>query len=151
HREERLFTFVAFAAIVLSWIAVQEQIGEIAFNYQVTTQTQALIVSTRNLAHETLSLVDMRLRETPPPPQQGSWEADLEARARFEAETVRIFEHRLGDEVRTVHDLLTLRNLRDRDLDAFYRRPANAFQIRVIGQRLESVADRLERESQFPH
>ena len=33
----------------------------------------------------------------------------------------------------------------DRDLDAFYRRPANAFQITVVARRLAALAHRLER------
>jgi hypothetical protein len=38
-----------------------------------------------------------------------------------------------------------LRRLTDRDLDAFYERPANAFQIGVIARRLTVLAHRLER------
>jgi hypothetical protein len=41
--------------------------------------------------------------------------------------------------------MYSLRGLTDRDLDAFYRRPANAFQIDVVSRRLAVLAHRLER------
>ena len=41
--------------------------------------------------------------------------------------------------------MFSLRGLTDRDLDVFYDRPANAFQIDVIAQRLAVLAHRLER------
>ena len=41
--------------------------------------------------------------------------------------------------------MFSLRGLTDRDLDAFYRRPSNAFQIGVIARRLPVLAHRLER------
>jgi hypothetical protein len=41
--------------------------------------------------------------------------------------------------------LLALEGVTDRDLDAFYRRPANAFQIDVVAKKLAALAGRLER------
>jgi hypothetical protein len=41
--------------------------------------------------------------------------------------------------------MLAQRGLIDRDLDAFYRGPANAFQIDVIAKKLTVLAHRLER------
>jgi len=147
-REERLVTFVIFAAIVLSWIGVQERISEAAFDYQVTVQTRALIASARNLSRELQGFVDERQREAPPPPKPASWEADTLVRERFDTETVVDYEQRFGAQVRTAHDLLTFRNMRDRDLEAFYRRPANTFQMLVISEKLVFLAEKLERESQ---
>ena len=40
---------------------------------------------------------------------------------------------------------VALEQLTDRDLDAFYRRPANAFQIDVVAKRLLVLARRLDR------
>ena len=42
-------------------------------------------------------------------------------------------------------EMFSLRGLTDRDLDAFYRRPSNAFQIGVVARRLAVLAHRLER------
>ena len=47
--------------------------------------------------------------------------------------------------MRRLHDLMALRGLRDRDLDAFYRRPTNAFEINVVAEKLAALAHRLER------
>jgi hypothetical protein len=63
---------------------------------------------------------------------------------RFETETVVLFERRFGRQVRNTHDLLTLRGLRTRDFDLFYRRPANEFQMRVIAAQLAFLAKKLD-------
>jgi len=60
---------------------------------------------------------------------------------------VRAYERRFGARVRAVHDLASLRGLRDRDLDAFFRHPANEFQIRVIAKKLDTFSQTLERSS----
>jgi hypothetical protein len=44
-----------------------------------------------------------------------------------------------------MRDMFSLRGLIDRDLDAFFRQPANAFQIGVVARRLAVLAHRLER------
>ena len=44
-----------------------------------------------------------------------------------------------------MREMFSLRGQTDRDLDAFYRRPSNAFQIDVIARRLAVLAHRLER------
>jgi hypothetical protein len=59
---------------------------------------------------------------------------------------------RNGDDLRTAvrracgrHTTLSLRGLRDRDLDAFFRHPANEFQMRVIAKKLDGFASALGR------
>jgi hypothetical protein len=56
-----------------------------------------------------------------------------------------LYEAEFGAAVRRTRDLFALRGLTDRDLDAFYRRPASAFDIGVIARRLAVLAHRLER------
>jgi hypothetical protein len=150
-REERLVTFVLFACIVLSWIGVQEKISEAAFDHLVAVQTKALIVGTQDLSREILAFVDERAREAPPPPSAASWDRDFLAVEQFETQTVDAYEQRFGNRVRTAHDLLTFRNMRSRDLDAFYRRPSNPFQIRVTAQALDGLAGKLARQTESPH
>jgi hypothetical protein len=41
--------------------------------------------------------------------------------------------------------MFSLRGLIDRDFEAFYRNPSNAFQIGVVSRRLTVLAHRLER------
>src|SRR5438132_1510189 len=65
---------------------------------------------------------------------------------RFDTDTVVLYEQQFGGRVRTAHDLLTFRNMRDRDLDTFYRRPANVFQMRIVAQKLAFLSNKLERQ-----
>jgi hypothetical protein len=88
-----------------------------------------------------------RDRVAPPRPRPATWQQDVDNYDRFESETVRAYERRFGARVRAVHDLASLRGLRDRDLDAFFRHPANEFQMRVIAKKLDTFSQTLERSS----
>ena len=143
-REQRLLTFVMFLVIVFSWIGFRQQIGEAAFDYAVAAQRAALSQAARTLAFQLDSFLQSRRRIAPPPPRPSTWEADEGALERFDAETVVRYERRFGREVRNTHDLLTLRGLRTRDFDQFYRRPANEFQMRVIAKQLAFLAVKLD-------
>jgi hypothetical protein len=143
-REQRLLTFVMFLAIVFSWIGFRQEIGEAAFNYAVAAQRTALAETARTLSFELEAFLQSRRRFAPPAPRPQSWEADEAALARFDVDTVQQYEGRFGRQVRNTHDLLTLRGLRTRDLDRFYMRPANEFQMRVIAKQLAFLATKLD-------
>jgi hypothetical protein len=143
-REERLLTFVMFATIVLSWIGLRQSIAEAAFNYAVATQRADLAVAARTLSFQLEVFLQSRRRIAPPAPRPATWEADEAALDRFETETVVLYERTFGRPVRNAHDLLTFRGLRTRDLDQFYRRPANEFQMRVIAKQLAFLAMKLD-------
>jgi hypothetical protein len=49
--------------------------------------------------------------------------------------------------VRAAHDLLSLRGVRNRDFDNFYRSPANDFQIRVLADKLAFLAAKLDQQN----
>jgi hypothetical protein len=143
-REERLLTFVMFAVIVLGWMGVRQGIAEAAFNDRVATQRAQLALASRTLSYQIAGLLARRHEHAPPVPRPATWEADEAAIIGFEADTIRLYERSLGPQVRVAHDLLTLRGLRDRDLDAFYRAPANNFQMRVIADKLTFLAGKLD-------
>jgi hypothetical protein len=143
-REQRLLTFVMFAAIVLGWFGFREDIAEAAFDYQVAAQRAQLAVAARTLAFQIEGFLVVRGRAAPHVPQPATWDADEAAILQFEAATVTEYEARFGGQVRAAHDLLTLRGLRNRDLDAFYRAPAGAFQMHIVAARLAFLADKLE-------
>jgi len=143
-REQRLLTFVMFLAIVFSWIGFRQQIGEAAFDYAVATQRAALAQTARTLGYQLEAFLQSRRRVAPPRPRPPTWETDEGAVERFDMETVQLYERRFGRQVRSTHDLLTLRGLRSRDLDQFYRRPANEFQMRVIAKQLAFLAIKLD-------
>ncbi len=143
-REQRLLTFVLFLAIVFSWIGFRQAIGEAAFDYAVAAQRTALAQSARTLSFQLDGFLQSRRRIAPSVPRPGTWEADEAALERFNLETVVQYERRFGRQVRNAHDLLTLRGLRTRDLDQFYRSPANEFQMRVIAKQLAFLAMKLD-------
>jgi hypothetical protein len=145
-REERLSAFVMAATITLAWIGAREIIHETAFDEKVRTQKRELVASAGDLSREIASFLEGRRQVEPPAPKPETWERDDEAWLRFESQTAANYERRFGARVRTTHDLLGLRNMRDRDLDAFYRRPANDFQMGVVAQKLGVLAQRLARE-----
>src|SRR5262249_45206275 len=48
-----------------------------------------------------------------------------------------------GGAVRRTRDLFAIEGITDRDFEAFYRHPANAFQIDVVARKLDALARRL--------
>jgi hypothetical protein len=143
-REQRLATFVMFSTIAFSWLLLREDIAEAAFDYQVARQQQELAVPSRTLAYQIEGFLAERRRIAPAPPRPATWDADLANFGRFETDTVLLYERRYGAQVRAAHDLLSMRSLRDRDFDTFYRHPANAFQMHVIAGKLAFLSTKVE-------
>jgi hypothetical protein len=150
HREERLLTFVMFSAIVMSWVGAQQGIFDVAFNHEVRVQKRALVASARDLSREMLAFLEGRRRVAPPRPRPATWEEDVAAWARYDDQTAVTYDRRFRARVRAAHDLLALRNMHDRDLDTFYQRPANDFQVGVVARKLTGLADKLAREDAEP-
>ena len=144
-REERLLAFVMLAACGLGWIGGSEWIEERAFDYRAGQQKAELTQALHDTAVRLTEFVDDRDRQAPPHPRPATWQHDVDTFDRFEEETVTIYERRFGARVRAAHDLASLRGLRDRDLDAFFRHPANEFQMRVIAKKLDAFASALGR------
>jgi len=144
-REERLLAFVMLAACGLGWIGTGEWIEERAFDYRAAQQRDELMRALHETAVRLTQFCDARDRIAPPHPRPATWQRDEDVFDRFESETVDAYERRFGPRVRAAHDLASLRGLRDRDLDAFFRHPANEFQMRVIAKKLDGFAGKLSR------
>ena len=144
-REERLLAFVMLAACGLGWLGAGQWIEERAFDYRAAQQKDDLTRALHDTAVRLTQFCDARDRVAPPHPRPATWQRDEEVFDRFESETVDAYERRFGARVRAAHDLASLRGLRDRDLDAFFRHPANEFQMRVIAKKLDVFATKLER------
>src|SRR5215475_2882463 len=144
-REERLLAFVMLAACGLGWLGGGQWIEERAFDYRAAQQKDDLMRALHDTAVRLTQFCDARDRVAPPHPRPATWQRDEEVFDRFESETVETYERRFGARVRAAHDLASLRGLRDRDLDAFFRHPANEFQMRVIAKRLDVFATKLSR------
>ena len=144
-REERLLAFVMLAAVALGWVGSGEWIAERSFNYKAAVQKAELVSALHDTAVRIAQFVDDRDRVAPPHPRPATWERDVETFARFESDTVNAYEGRFGPRVRAEHDLASLRGLRDRDFDAFFRHPANEFQMRVVAKKLDGFSTTLAR------
>ena len=144
-REERLLAFVMLAALALGWTGSREWIAERAFDYRAALQKAELVRALHDTAVHITQFVDDRDRVAPPHPRPATWERDVDTFARFESDTVNAYEGRFGASVRTEHDLASLRGLRDRDFDAFFRHPANEFQMRVVAKKLDGFSTTLTR------
>jgi hypothetical protein len=144
-REERLLAFVMLAACGLGWIGAGQWIEERAFDDRAAQQKDELRRALHDTAVRLSQFCDARDRVAPPHPRPATWQRDEDAFDRFESETVDAYERRFGPGVRAAHDLASLRGLRDRDLDAFFRHPANEFQMRVIAKKLDVFSDKLSR------
>jgi hypothetical protein len=144
-REERLCAFLVFAAVAIGYLISRQTVAEDEFDHLVDVQQRELVETTLQLSREIVALVDGRALVAPPRPAPETWERDEAAWLAFEQATSDAYRRRFFLRVRKARADLTFRNIRDRDLDAFYQSPANAFQIRAVGERLAVLADRLHR------
>jgi len=144
-RPERLAAVVILVVTGMGWYSARLWVHEKYFDYLVAQQKSALENGGIELAGDIENFLRVRATTAPPRPRPSTWDRDEAAVFRYEEETAALFEAEFGPQMRTTHDMLLQRGLRDRDLDAFYRRPANAFQIDVIARRLAVLAHRLER------
>jgi hypothetical protein len=142
-RGDRLAAFVMLCAIAMSWYGSRQWVHERQFDDLVATQNADLRVRASQLSAEIVAFVQERGRHAPGRPQPATWDQDEAAFIRYETETVQAFERQFGKPVRATHDIFGLLGIRDRDFDAFYAHPANAFQMRVIAARLASLATKV--------
>jgi len=143
-RPERLAAVVALLATAGAWYAAQVAVHEKQFDYLVAWQKTQLEMAAVELSGDIVNFLNRRSHDAPPRPSPATWDRDVEAVLQFEQATSVEFEAAFGARVRRTRDLLALEGLRDADLDAFYRRPANAFQIDVVARKLLALARRLQ-------
>jgi hypothetical protein len=144
-RPGRLAAVVVLLATGMAWYSGRLWVHEKQFDYLVAQQKTALETQSIELSGDILNFLRERSRTAPPRPRPATWERDEDAVFLYEQETSRLFEHAFGPQVRRTRTMFSLRGLVDRDLDAFYRRPSNGFEISVIARRLAVLAHRLER------
>ena len=144
-REQRLAAVVLLLVAIGCSYAARLWVHEKQFDYLVGAQQHQLELAAVELAGDIDNFVRERAAEAPPAPSADTWDRDVASMLAFEDETSRRFERRFGGQVRRTRELFALEGLTDRDLDAFYRAPANAFQIGVVATRLAALAHRLAR------
>ena len=144
-REGRLAAVVVLLATGMTWYSARQWVHEKYFDYLVAQQKTDLELGAMELSGKIAVFLRGRAETAPPRPRPATWERDEDAVLRYEQETSLLFEAELGPQVRRAREMFSLRGLTDRDMDAFYRRPANAFQIGVVSRGLAVLAHRLER------
>jgi hypothetical protein len=144
-RGGRLLAVVVIVITGMAWYSGRLWVHEKQFDYLVAQQKADLDLRSIELAGDIVNFLRERARTAPPRPQPATWEPDVNAILAYEQETSLLFDDKFGAQVRQTRQMLAQRGLIDRDLDAFYRGPANAFQIDVIAKKLTVLAHRLER------
>ena len=144
-RPGRLAAVVALLATGTTWYTARQWVHEKYFDYLVVQQKNELELGAIELSGNIVNFLRARAQTAPPAPHPATWERDEDAVLRYEDNTSLLFEAQFGARVRRMREMFSLRGQTDRDLDAFYRRPSNAFQIDVIARRLAVLAHRLER------
>src|SRR5471030_390915 len=144
-RERRLIALVLLVATGMGWYSSRMWVHEKQFDYLVTSQKNDLRLGIIEISGDIDIFLRERANTAPPRPAPATWERDIETVLRYEEETATLYEIRFGPQVRRTRDVLALERLTDRDLDVFYKRPVNPFQIDVVAQRLIVLAHRLER------
>lgn len=82
-------------------------------------------------------------RGSPRAPRSESWSADVQAMLAHFDETMRLYSLSLAPSVIAMRQRLAERGLIDGELDKFYEHPTNAIGIRIVGERLGALAERL--------
>src|SRR3954453_23159462 len=144
-RPGRLAAVVVLSATTMCWYSARLWVHEKEFDYLVAQQKTDLAIRSIELSGEVANFLRERARTAPPHPRPATWERDESAVFRYEQDTSALYEAQFGLAVRQTRQLFAQRGLIDRDLDAFYRRPASAFEIGVIARRLAVLSHRLER------
>jgi hypothetical protein len=144
-RPGRLMAVAVLLTTGVAWYSGRLWVHEKQFDYIVEQQKTELELRTVELSGDVLNFLRQRRLTAPQHPSPASWERDVDAVLGYEEETATLFDAQFGLQVRRIRDLMALRGLRDRDLDAFYRRPTNAFEINVVAEKLAALAHRLER------
>lgn len=144
-RPERLAAVAVVLAAAGAWYAARLWVHEKQFDYLVSAQQRQLELSALELAGDIENFVRQRAAQAPRRPGPATWDHDVAAMLAFDNETSALFAAQFGPHVRRTRELFVLEGLTDRDFDAFYRNPANAFQIDVVARRLGALAQRLHR------
>ena len=144
-RPERLAVVVVGLAAAGAWYAAQSWVHEKQFDYLVGTQQRQLELTALELSGDIENFVRARAQRAPHRPMPETWDRDVAAMLAFDSETSALFAAQFGLQVRRTRELFVLEGLTDRDFEAFYRSPANAFQIDVVARRLTVLAQHLHR------
>jgi len=116
---------------------------EVARVEKTATQLQEIKVRAKVLSSELLQFVSERLKGEPPSPKRASWDKDNEAHIRYFEETMTQYSEKFGVRVIATHRELAESGITDSELDTRYQSATNPLGIRLIGERIGALAERI--------
>ena len=145
-RPGRLAAVVVLLATAMPWYSARPWVHEKEFDYLVAQQKTDLELRGIELAGDIANFLRARARHrAAASAAAGDLGARRERGAPLRTGNRGAVRGAVRPAVRRIREMFSLRGLIDRDLDAFYRRPATAFEIGVVARRLAVLARRLGR------
>jgi hypothetical protein len=96
------------------------------------------------LSAEILAFLADRERHGPPiMPRKDHWTEDTAIIIGYFEETMRLYSQRFAARVIAARNELAEQGLRDEELDRFYDHPTNPIGVRMVGERIGALAERL--------
>lgn len=103
-----------------------------------------LKLAATKLSAEILQFLTDRQAGEPPLPRANTWDQDTQALIRYMEQTVSLESQLFGSRIIAIHDELAKQGLRDGQLDSFYEHPTNPIGIRIVGERIGALAERIK-------
>lgn len=169
-----IFIFCSIAALEMAVIDHADKASEQHFQFIVQSfkDTQALITATQEaqkrvaalppsssihvspnlelkrqatkLSAEILQFLTDRQVGEPPIPRPSTWEQDMQAQIKYMQQTIAFYSQMFAPRVIAMHDELAKQGFRDGQLENFYEHPTNPIGIRIVGERIGALAERIK-------
>ena len=95
------------------------------------------------LSKEILGFLLDRQRLEPSMPRSDSWANDTEKIVRYSTDTNGLFSRNYGAKVIAVRNEFAARGIADPELDSFYEHPTNMIGMRIVGERIGALGERI--------
>jgi hypothetical protein len=96
------------------------------------------------LSAEILHFLTDRQANEPSLPRPETWKQDTQAMISYMQQTLALYSETFGSRVIAVHDEFARQGLRDGQLDSDYGHPTNPIGIRIVGERIGTLAEKLK-------
>lgn len=98
----------------------------------------------KKLSTEILNFLADRKRNEPQLPKKDTWHRDTELMIKYSQEIMNQYSIKFAVQVISARNSLFSRGLCDEELDKFYEHPTNAIGIRIVGERLGALSEKLQ-------
>ena len=111
---------------------------------QIIDDADPLKQNVKNLSSEILNFLVDRRRNEPQLLKKDTWHRDTEFMIKYSQETMNQYSIKFAARVLSARESLFSRGLHDEELDRFYKHPTNPIGIRIVGEHLGALAERLQ-------